>query len=67
MRQNNKSEMTIVEQLAVIKSDACKYACKFKEDVELRYPDPIMQKVRLQGHCHYCPLNNILIGKETVK
>ena len=59
--------MTIVEQLIAIKDDVCKYACKFKEDIELEYPDPIVQKAYLQGYCHNCPLNSIHFDKETVK
>lgn len=59
MRRNNTQDMTIVEQLVAVKEDICRYACKFKEDVELEYPDPITQKAMLQGYCHECPLSKI--------
>lgn len=59
MRRNNTQDMTIVEQLVTVKEDVCRYACKFKEVVELAYPDPITQKAMLQGYCHECPLNKI--------
>lgn len=59
MRRNNVGEMTVVEQLVAIKEDACRYACKYKEDLELEYTDPITQKAYLQGYCHECPLERV--------
>lgn len=59
MRRNNPNEMTVTEQIALIKEDTCRYACRHLENVELEFNDPLLQKAKLQGFCHECPLNKL--------
>ena len=56
MRKNNLSEMTVVEQIIAIRESVCQYACKYKEDVNRKYKDPVTQKVMVQQYCKDCPL-----------
>ena len=51
--------MTVVEQLIAIREDVCRYACKYKEDIEFEYPDPLVQKVMIQQFCQGCPMTKI--------
>lgn len=47
MRRNNFSEMTVVEQIAVIREEICEYACKYYEA-----PDK-------KSYCEGCPMQSL--------
>lgn len=59
MRKNDKSKMTIVEQLMLLKEETCNYACMFKEYAESEYEDTENGKEYLKEHCLRCPLNRL--------
>ena len=59
MRRNNANDMTITEQISVIKTDTCSYACKFLEKAKEQYDDIILRKIKMQEACYYCPLNKL--------
>lgn len=52
MRKNNKSEMTIAEQLNAIADDFCKNYCK--------YSDAQDEKKEGCEHCKNCPLGELI-------
>lgn len=56
MRRNNVLDMTIVEQLVVIRENVCEYACKYREKAK---KDEILWRVELKRYCRDCPLTKI--------
>ena len=55
MRRNNPLDMSVVEQLIVIREEVCDYACKYREKAK-KENDDILWKVDLQKYCRECPL-----------
>lgn len=65
MRKNNPDEMTIVEQIIVIKEEVCNFCCMFKEYVNDEFEDEQKKEEMLKGYCERCPLTRLhFTGKQ---
>ena len=57
MRQTNKMDMTIQEQIESIKTRICDDYCKFPQEYLSQYEDPDIAFAKLQEEkCSMCPL-----------
>lgn len=52
MRKNNKLDMTVIEQIEVIKAEICDKYCKYTTVIMLEADD-------LDKECQYCPLKRL--------
>ena len=59
-RSNNKADMTITEQLEVIKEKICDKYCKHTENYLSCYKDPDEAWEKQNADiCNYCPLKEL--------
>lgn len=54
MRKNNKQDMTVTEQLEIIKESICDGYCKFRAEAAGVDPDYFIEKF-----CSGCPLTQL--------
>ncbi len=60
MRKTNKAEMTITEQIEVIKEKMCGGYCKYPDVAKEAIGDPDEAQEWLQDNfCNNCPLNEL--------
>ena len=60
MRQNNKADMTVTEQIEAIKEQICDDYCKHTEAYLSCYKDPDeAQQKLLADMCNFCPLTRL--------
>lgn len=59
MRKNNKSDMTVVEQIVAIREDICSYCCKYRDEARQMYDDRTAQLIYIQRYCHECPMGKL--------